>query len=543
MFFGQSWRRVIKFFKENPGATAFLVFVIAFVLAMYLQLNGAFADPDSFYHARMATLIRDQGNVTSFRWLPYTVLSDTYVNQHFLYHVFLIPFVTIVSPLVGIKVAAVFLVAAMATVFYSVLRAFQVRGAFVFTLLLLAVNPFMFRMGLAKTPSLAITMLFIGLWLLFTFRHKLLFFFAWLYVWVYGGFSLLLVAAACFAVVGEFGLWLRRRRERRLSISEWISALTSKSVLPRRGWYLRGFVAALLGIVIGLIANPAFPTNMKFYQEQLVKIGIINYQKTIGVGGEWYPYPISDLLPSTVFVSIALLIGLVAVFFAWRRQSVRSWTLLCLTIFLFLFTLKSRRYVEYYVPVAMAFGAFAISDGLGSRIGRELISDTKRVFYRHTWTRALGVIIIVYLCVGTIGVAVRDLRNVRRDLAGGIPANSMAKATAWLKANAPVDSIIMHSDWDEFPILFYNDPTHRYIAGLDATFFYERNPDLYWKWTKLTSGTATPLDAQQMLTADFRVSYVLLTLDHTGMNSMLTRTPGVRATYEDSEVKIFQVLY
>jgi hypothetical protein len=59
----------------------------------------------------------------------------------------------------------------------------------------------------------------------------------------------------------------------------------------------------------------------------------------------------------------------------------------------------------------------------------------------------------------------------------------------------------------------------------------------------LTSGTATPVEAQRMLAADFHVSYVLLTLDHTAMNSMLARTPGVRATYEDSEVKIYQVLY
>lgn len=542
MFSLQTWRRVFSFFSRTPLATALVVFVLAFILATTLQLNNSFADPDSFYHAGMAALIRDHVDVRQFTWLPYTSLADTFVDQHFLYHVFLVPFVTFANPLVGIKIAAVLLVAIMASVFFAVLRVFRVRGAFVFTLLLLAVNPFMFRMNLAKTPSLAVAMLFIGLWLLFSFRNRWLFWFAWFYVWVYGGFSILAVAAGCFALAGEVGLWFRRRRVRS-GPGPWLNTLTGRSQLPKAGYYARGLVAVILGIVAGLVLNPSFPTNVRFYEDQLVKIGIINYQHTIGVGGEWYPYAIGDLLPGTVFVSIAVLLGLLAVAFEFRRQTVRSWALLLMTAFLMFMTLKSRRYVEYYVPVAMAFSAFAITDALTGRTARELAHDVQRMLRRSIWAKLAGGALILYLGVGAVGVAIRDLRGVQRDLANGLPANSLAAASDWLKIHAPNDAIIAHSDWDEFPILFYHDPTHRYIAGLDATFFYERNPDLYWKWVRLTTGQAAADTVYPILHDDLKAKYVILTKDHTAMDALLARTANLRPVYDDAEAKIYQVLY
>src|SRR3989337_4312435 len=51
-----------------------------------------------------------------------------------------------------------------------------------------------------------------------------------------------------------------------------------------------------LGLLAGLIINPYFPDNIAFTWQQAVKIGLINYQNIIGVGGEWYPYKIFDLI-------------------------------------------------------------------------------------------------------------------------------------------------------------------------------------------------------------------------------------------------------
>ena len=84
------------------------IFSISFVVLLVLQAAPVFADPDSFYHAKMALLIRDQGVIHTFPWLDLTVLGQHYTDQHFLYHVLLIPFVTWFPPLVGLKLATVF---------------------------------------------------------------------------------------------------------------------------------------------------------------------------------------------------------------------------------------------------------------------------------------------------------------------------------------------------------------------------------------------------------------------------------------------------
>ncbi|MFH0853515.1 MAG: hypothetical protein V1853_03855 [bacterium] len=543
MRLGRSWQQFIKYTGDSPLAVALAVFIIAFVVGIYLQLHGSFADPDSFYHARMATLIRDQGLITDFRWLPFTVLSDNYINQHFLYHVLLIPFISVSGPLVGIKLATIFITAVMSTVFYGLLRSFQVRGSFIYTMLLLFVNPFMFRIGLAKAPGLAITLTLIGLWLIFHYRYKWLFWFAWFYVWVYGGFAVLLITATTAAIVGAVRKWIIKRQRHRsflYRITEQLANRRTETTKPRLN--LKIFLAAAIGVIAGLIINPTFPSNIIFYYYQLIKIGILNYQNTIGVGGEWYPYAFTELVPATIFVSILVVLGLLAFALQFRKMSMRSWTMLLLTAFFFVLTLKSRRYVEYYVPIGILFGAFAVNDGLSGNVAKAMMADLKVSLKRSWGARVLAVIVIGYLVIGAAGVAIRDLRGVRNDLANGLPYDLYKASATWLKDNAPDNAIIVHSDWDEFPILFYYNTDNRYIAGLDATFLYDHDPDRYWEWVHLTTGELEEHLIYSTVADDLEAEYVFLTKDHMAMDNLISGVAGFSLVYEDSEAKIYQAI-
>ena len=530
-------------FERHKPAGYLVIFGIAFAVSFYIQFHGSFADPDSFYHARMAVLTREQGLVQNFPWLPYTVLADSYIDQHYLYHALLVPFVSIVNPLAGIKVATIVFDALLITVFYGLLRSFRVRGAWLYPLILLLTNPFMFRMGLAKTSALAVTLALVGLWLIFNYRIKTLFVFAWLYVWFYGGFSLLGVFAVASSVIG----WLKDRWDERRShwgLLNWIGSSWERLQRLRNqnaSRHLAVVAAVVFGLLFGLVLNPTFPKNIEFYEYQLVKIGIINQQDSIGVGGEWYPYKITDLIPSTSLTSIVILLGLVAFALEFKRQSKRSWTLLALMLFFFAFTLKSRRYIEYYVPFALLFGAFAISDAWLGQTWANLKRDIGSVLKRGLLTKALFGLLIVYLVVAAAGVGLRDLTGVRRDLASGQSYQALAASSGWLKTNAVPNSIILHSDWDEFPLLFYHDTTHRYIAGLDATFLYDKDPDRYWAWVKITTGQADPATIHQTVRQTLAASYVILTKDHTAMDGLLKNTSGFRLVYEDSEAKIYRV--
>ncbi|USN53424.1 MAG: hypothetical protein H6760_04695 [Candidatus Nomurabacteria bacterium] len=536
------WYKIYRIFCRTPFLTGLLIMMIALVIASYLQLHDAFADPDSFYHARMATLVADKGFFTQFPWLPFTSLSENYINQHFLYHVILIPFVSIADPLVGIKVATILLTAVMAGMFYGLLRSFQVRWAFVFTLLLLFVNPFMFRMGLPKAPVLGVTLLLAGLWLVFHFRAKWAFVYSWIFVWVYGGFSLLLVCTAVFCLVGLVRYWILHQSDSRSLLTR-LHEQYDRWRHHEASWrlYITIGLAVGGGMLAGLLLNPSFPHNIRFYEYQLFKIGIINAQHSIGVGGEWYPYHIGELIPTTIFVSIVVVLGIFGMALQLRKQSVRSWTLFLLTIFFFLLTLKSKRYVEYYVPIGMLFGAFSISDALSGKAGKALLRDVVAGWRHSVLSKTVAVIILAYVVIGVVGVGVRDLRNVRRDLAGGQDASTLSGVGTWLKANAPSDEIVVHSDWDEFPLLFYYDPSHRYIAGLDPTFLYAHDEDRYWAWVDLTTGKSDPSTVSTTLRDTFHASYVVVTKDHVAMDRLVDGTEGVSLVYEDKEAKIYAV--
>lgn len=516
-----------------------VVFGIAFMVFLVLQATPYFADPDSFYHAKMALLIRDQGIVHHFPWLQLTTLGQHYTDQHFLYHVLLIPFVTWFPPLLGLKLATVFFGATLFTTIYWMFRQFKVRWPLLFVLLLLAIRPFTFRVSLAKAPSTSLIFFFIGLTWIFQYRLRRLFALAFAYVWYYGGFPLLGVAAGLAAGVS----WLYNRFHRLRSHEFVQKVLSLVSHRSRRSRLRRPNLEMLLtvagGLAAGLLFNPYFPNNLHFYWQQLVNIGIINFQHVIGVGAEWYPYSFGDLAANGAIASLIILLALLAILFQTKRQSKQTWALFLLTIFFLVLTLKSRRYVEYYIPMAMVFGAMAISDALRGVSDRTLLSELGKLF-RPGWRRWLGALLAVYVIFGVGYIVGRDFRNERADLNQGFALTKFQKVGAWMTANTPIGSRIVHSDWDEFPPLFYADSHNTYIVGLDPTFLYKANPDTYWAWANITLGKFSG-DLKKAVSQTLGAQYVLVASGHQVMDQEFQGNPDFRQIYHDDEATVYAV--
>src|SRR3989338_10252386 len=102
-------QRIRSYFLNRPALAYLGIFFASVALFTYLQVDPTFADPDSFYHAKAALLLRDRGAITEFPWLSATTLRYNFIDHHFLYHLLLIPFITWFTPLIGLKVATVFL--------------------------------------------------------------------------------------------------------------------------------------------------------------------------------------------------------------------------------------------------------------------------------------------------------------------------------------------------------------------------------------------------------------------------------------------------
>jgi hypothetical protein len=502
-----------------------------FSAAIYslIQAHPSFKDPDSFYHAKMALLTLKSGPVNEFPWLPFTTLADAYTDHHFLYHLILIPFVYLFGPLVGLKVATVLLGALSIVVFYFVARKLCSRAwlALISAMILATSMNFMFRMNLAKAASLSVIFLLLGVVMLARRRPVILAALSFLYVWAHGSWPLLLFLSICF--------WLTDQSRSRLLKKE-------NLILLAAPW---------LGALAGLIINPFFPKNLNFYWYQTVHAALINYAKVINVGQEWFPYDPSIMFKQNGAVFITLILVAALWFAAWlwrerverkiaadilsRQQSFLFFLLVVTGIFLLL-AIKHQRHAEYFVPLAFLLSTVAL-DLLIRKFDLHLLLRLSFGAARH-----LMVVGVIFLCLLFPFLAARDVWLVTKSFHQDKPLTPWTRfkqSAEWLRQRLPANTVIFHANWADFPVLFYQASEFRYIAGLDPTFFYLKDPSLFVVWRSAAENRVTDLSKT---IESFSARYVLARKDEAQFLFALASDQDFRLVYEDEEVKVFSSL-
>ncbi len=449
------------------------IFIFAAILAMLIVVEArpAFPDPDSFYHAKMALMIRDQGFIHEFPWLQATVLRDAYVDHHLLYHILLIPFVTLFDPLVGMKVSAAVFALAAFYLLYRLLKSIGAPAPAWFTLAsALSIN-FLHRMSLPRAPSLSLLVLMLGIWAMLRGRPWLTFIIAFAFVWLYNGWPLLLVAYGC-VVFGE---------------------IVARRLTPDRDYLpliKTGFLL-LLGLTAGLVINPYYPANMQFDLLHIFKIGVVNYAPDIRVGQEWSSVSIVYLIQQNLPAFFVFALSAVLLFPAAAVKPITitaSRARICFTfIFLaagfVLMTLKSHRYVEYAVPfLILTAGGLA---HLSAPFVKQEVWPMLKAWMRASMIRSVALALFVGFAVGVWSV--QEVQTVIGD-GDYFYASQYQGATDWMRAHVPPQQTIFTNTWDSTMIYFYLDDTHYYLVGLDPRFMYDHDPALYQTWYGLVSG-------------------------------------------------------
>ena len=511
---------IINFFEKRSWLSFFLIFIISASLFGYLASDQTFVDPDSFYHAKMAQLLWEKGAITSFPWLSATTLQYKFADHHFLYHLALIPFVKIFPAPWGLKIATVLFASFAILAIYWFLRQLKISGSFWYVLFLLTINPFVFRLNLAKAQGLVIFFLFIILSLIFRRAYLTLILGITLYVWLYGGWPILFLIFGVYLLLNF--IWPL------ISGQRLIPARKVKKIF----WQDLNLVFSLtIGIVLGLVFSPYFPFNLGFYWEQSFKIAIVNYQHLINVGGEWYPYLWSDLILAAL--SFFLLLALATAFFilTYRRQNLGSWFFFILTLVFFALTLKSRRYVEYFIPFGLVFAALSLPE-----LWRQLKNKLRPHFsLKLIWFSPLLLLILLS------PIFYQDLKEVKTAYQNGFAFDQFLPAARWLAENSLVGDIVFHSDWDEFPLLFFHNDLNYYLVGLDPTFMYNNKPNLYRDWSKVTTGEETE-NLYPIIKNIFGARYVFVDArDHYGLIRNLENNINFEEVFSDNESRIFQV--
>ncbi len=460
---------------RKERAKIIFITVLSLVYLSWLHATFTFADPDAFYHARLSALMIEQGPVLNFDWLPFTGLADYYTDHHFWFHVLLAPVTVILSPWLALKIFSVVVSVLFFVFFYIFLLSQRVKSAWFFTLVLLVNYPFVFRLSLGKTLPLVLIFLLLGFYF-FQQKYKLgVFIMSWLTVWLYGGWPLFVVFLVSYAMLAA------KKDNQNILSFPWLQLAS--------------------GVVVGLVVNPYFPNNLKFYWQQVWHIALINYQDKIGVGAEWFPYKLEILANDLGLAGVVFLVILIGVvYFLEKISTTTIWLWLWLFVFLAL-TLKSQRYVEYFVPFLVLWSALAWRDIEGGSI----LTNIWRKLRSNKWqlySSQLAVVLVLALALGQSAV------RIRQEFEQGFTIDAFQESAQFLAENTKPGEVVFHSDWGIFPMLWYYNQNNRYIVGLDPTFLYNKDRQRYYEWVYITSGRLKQIS--KIVNENFQSRYVLI---------------------------------
>lgn len=477
------------------GAGLLAVFVALLATIQFATPN--LAGNDGYYHIKLAQVMRTQGLRPLFSWLPLTILnSDAYYDHHFLYHVLLIPF-TFGDLRVGAKWASVIFPAFTFLAGWLFLRGQRVPYAAIWALGFMAVSEaFLYRMSMPRVQAVSLLVMFLALHVALTGRHRWLAPLAFLYVWLYNAFPLMLVLVGAYVAA----VWLLERRLNPMPL-----------------------VYAGLGIGLGLLVNPYFPDNLVFIYHHLMPK--LTDATATRVGNEWYPYRTWTLVENSGPALAAFVAGVFALGLSKRRMNVALATLFFITVLFGLMVFRSRRFIEYFPAFAWLFCTLAWAPLL------------KEWLKTHTWVgRELPVLLTLLL----VPLIVFNVQAAQESLQRSKSYRQYAGASAWLQENTPPQSRVFQTDWDDFTRLFFYNTHNTYTLGLDPTYMQLYNSDMFGLWVDISKGRVdTP---SQPIADTFEAGYVLTDLKHKGFLRQAESDPGLEEVYRDEDAAIFRLV-
>jgi len=507
------WQWITHRERLQTIATAAGVFVlfVAFLTAVQFSTPNL-AGNDGYYHIKLAYLMRTEGLKPVFDYLPFTILNaENFVDHHFLFHVLMIPF-TFGDLRIGAKLASVIFPALAFLAIWWTLHKQKVPYAALWSLGLLAVSEaFIYRMSMPRAQSVSLAFLALGLHWLLTGKYGRLLPLAFLYVWLYNAFPLLLVVAGLY------------------TLAEWL-------INRRIVWQPLAFTAA--GIVLGLIINPYFPDNILFIYNHLAP-KLFNPTEAIRVGNEWYPYDTGQLIENSGLALVAVIGGVLALGFHNRRMNVATATSLLVMLLSGFLLFQSRRFIEYFPAFALIFAAIASAPLIQAwkdniRRMETSIPAARKPIAAYQWL-VVGVITALLM----VGVW-KNLDASRESISNSKPYQRYAEATAWLKANTPEGERVFQTDWDDFPWLFFYNTHNTYMVGLDPTYMEIYDAELYDLWVDITKGRVE--QPSQVIQDTFGAKYVFTDLKHGNFLDQAEADPNLIEVYRDDYAAIFQVV-
>jgi hypothetical protein len=245
-----------------------------------------------------------------------------------------------------------------------------------------------------------------------------------------------------------------------------------------------------------------------------------------------------------------------------RKRSHHSLFLLVFATALMLMMARWRRIAEYWPPFAIIFSAFSLQpwlDGTRStftKLSTDMLDELqpfldrhepltsikeaeRRDFWRITIAATISVVLGIVFFLNIANLKGLRIRGVIGEIADSEPHNYYRAGAEWMRANIEPGQIIFNTDWDDFPRLFYYDPSHAYVSGLDPTYLYDRNPSLSQLYDRITLGEEE--DPGPLIRDRFGARYVFTDNAHDDFFDNAKTSGWFDIVYEDRDCTILHI--
>ena len=524
--------------KINFKYIAFLSLIALGLALLQFSFSGV-TDPDSYYHIKFSEVLSSQGwsAVSKLPWVEFSVWKNFPADLSLGYHYLLTAFFNFSSdPIIAAKILGVFVSSVVFAVFLAILLRLKIRQPlFWLFLLFLGSSAFLYRLIIIRPVIFSIIFLLLGFLFAFEKRRWALCLTALFHSLIHAStvpFLIFVVAVALFF---------------------------KKDMPPKKRLFL--FFSCVGGAFLGLILRPDFP--FIFYQLVFQDWYVLFYQwqgLDLGQGKEIHSSGL-DLYSSSFLVLLIFLSAIFAsvnnrwIFFKLKLNKNYADFSLCvplliISLIFLLFSVLSFRFIDYWTPFALLFAALAAKPFFEQ-------FDTK-VFLWNNFKKHRKIAVFISLFI--ILLITKNIIGAYSSVKATESLEKFQAASIWLKENTPENSVIFHTDWDDFPKLFYYNDHNRYLVGLDPTFMYEYNKDLYWLWRNISDygiisdhpllaeekenykKFQNPEAAAQAINNKFNSNVIFVPKERVTLNEFLLNNPDqFGKAYEDQWADIYKI--
>jgi hypothetical protein len=285
------------------------------------------------------------------------------------------------------------------------------------------------------------------------------------------------------------------------------------------------------GVLLGLLANPFFPENVRFDITTAFGPIALGARHNLEIGPELKPLTIWAIVASLPVVAS----WAVAVVETLRRRrdsklSPGVLVMLLASLGAFLVSLGAARTFDYFVPFAVLFAAAVLSPWI----------EKNRKDARYLAAMLLG------FCILNVAMAFGGVSNAPS-------ISSYSGASEYLRRHGR-DAVVFNTQWSQYPFLYFWNAGSRYVNGIDPTFLFMNDAERYWMWRHISDDETetcgqpqckpgTAMGVHAAVARWFSASYILIEpSENPRLAADLVVDPGFRQVYTDPRVKLFAVL-